>query len=236
MAYNARKLISKSYNLSGIVPRGFGEPTGAQITDGLDALNDILSMQRINSQYIPYYGKYTFNTVAGQEEYFVENLVAPETFTFLLNSLRYASYKVGRDDYFGTFRAENINSLMFEWHPEPEKNGTRIYVYFKPNNIYTVNIVGKFGFTNVTLDTNLETAYDRFYINYLKYFLAYYLCNENLSPVPEFVLQELKNIQSALVSAFPQDFTLQKTSAMGNFTGINWGFVNLAARGGGWMP
>lgn len=236
MTYNVRKLIANAYNLAAIVSRGFQQPTGAQETEGLDALNDILSMQRINSQFIPYYKKYEFNTVTNDADYFIENLIAPETFTFFLNSLRYASFKVGRDQFFGSMRAENVSSLMFSWHPEPEKNGTTIHVYFKPNQIYACEVWGKFGFLNVTLDTDLEESYDRFYINYLKYYLAYYLCNENNAPIPAYVYKELQDIKSSLVTAFPSDYTLQKTSALGNFSGINWGFVNLASRGGGWLP
>ncbi len=232
MAYTARKLITNAYYLSGIVSRGLQSVSGEQLTDGLDLLNALLAVKAIHQTLIPYYQEYSLTVVKGQEKYFVPNLIAAETLTFNIGSVRYSMLYTARDRYFGSPRADNVESLMFNWHVERCKDGSNLYVYFKPNVNYPMKIWGKFGLTHVANENvDLETVYDNFYIEYLRYALAEYICAEyNISFQPQ-SQKKLDEIEAQLKDVSPLDLHMQKTSTLSGSIGLNYGFVNL---GGGW--
>src|SRR6266852_1219220 len=113
MAYTARKLITNAYYLSGIVARRLQEVSGLQISDGLDLLNDLLGVKTAQTTLIPYYAEYDFTLTQGVQTYFIPNLLAPETMTFFIDSVRYQMYPVGRREYWGSGRVEGVTSLPF---------------------------------------------------------------------------------------------------------------------------
>ncbi len=115
--------------------------------------------------------------------------------------------EASRSRYFATPRVDNILSLPYMWHFEREKGGGRIYVYFKPQDTYPLKFNGKYGFSSVTKDTDLELVYDRFYIAYLKYALAQYLCIDyNISMQPE-AIGQLTDYEEQLRYISPIDFS-----------------------------
>lgn len=113
MAYTVTKLITNAYNMSGIVSRGFETAEGEQIDDGLDSLNDILGDKSVDTGLVPYFKKFEFPGVVGQEQYVINNLSEVSTLVFFLSNVRYRMFDIGRDDYFGSPRAENIQSLPY---------------------------------------------------------------------------------------------------------------------------
>ena len=185
MSYTVLQTITEALYESGIVARSFETPTGEQINDGLNFFNDVLDSKRIDEATLPYYVKYDFSAVQGQETYFIPDLIEVETFVFYLDQVRYAVSPMKRLNYFGSPRAENIQSLMTNWHIERTVGGSNLYLYFLPNEDYPCEIWGLFALDSVTLTTELSTGFDRYYINYLEYDLAIYLCQKFNVEVPQ---------------------------------------------------
>ena len=90
MAYYTKQLITRAYYLSGLVSRGLQTPTAEQIEDGLELLNDLLGFSGSDLTLIPYFSRYEFESVPGQEEYFISNLVNVETLTYNLGPARFS--------------------------------------------------------------------------------------------------------------------------------------------------
>ena len=78
---NTNELIVNAYYLSEIVSRELEEVSGSQLADGLRMLNGILAEKSAKGYQIPYYTETEFNTVIGQEEYFVQGLIDVSTVT-----------------------------------------------------------------------------------------------------------------------------------------------------------
>jgi len=234
MAYTAIKLITNAYYLSGIVARTLQSVSGEQLADGLDLLNALLAVKSIHQTLIPYYQEVPINAVVGQEKYLVANLLNAETLTFYIDSVRYSMIPVSRDVYFGSARADNIQSLPFSWHMERCKGGAIVYIHFSPDTAYPMKLWGKLGLTEIaTENTDLLLTYDHFYIEYMRYALAEYICSEyNISLQPQ-SQKKLDDIEAQLKDVSPIDLRITKFSTLTNETGINYGDVNLSR---GWRP
>lgn len=234
MAYLTSNLVTDSYYLSGIVSRDFENVTASQITDGLNALNDIISERTIDESTIPYTEKYTMTATAGVSEYFISNLIDIETFVFYIGDVRYQTRHQQRQDYFGSFRPTGIQSLPWNWHMEREKGGARLFLYFVPNTNYPLEIWGSFRLIEVTLFQDLSLTLDRFYTNFLKFLLAERLCSINSYKVPANVSTQLEKYYDWIDSSTNvMDLKTQKISSLGGAAAINWAFVNL---NNGWLP
>jgi hypothetical protein len=233
MAYTVAQLIADSYNMSGIVSRGFETVEGEQESDGLIALNDVIGEKTVDTGMIPFFQLYEFFGVEGQEEYFIPGLVAISTLTFFLNNVRYSTQEVGRDLYFGAPRAENIESLVFNWHLENKLNGSALFLYFKPDQTYRFNIWGKFSLINVAYNQDLEASLPRFYITYLKFVLAERLCINYSYPVPPGISSHIATLEEQIdKNSGPLDLTINYISTLDNsVSGVNYAQVNL---GKGW--
>lgn len=233
MAYTALKLITKSFYLSSIYSRKLETVEGDDISDGLDLLNALLAVQAIDFRLIPYYQQFTFPTVISQEKYFVENLLEVDTVTFDLNNVRYSMLPVQRKKYFGTGRVNNTESLMGEYHAERTKGGMDIYFYFLPNAVYPANVWGKFGLDSVELNDDLSEIYDPYYIEYLRYALAEFICAEWQVTFPQQAAQRLAQYQAKLMDVGGIDLSISKMSTLQSSTGLNWADINI---GHGWRP
>lgn len=233
MTYTVTELITRAYYLSQVVSRELETVSGQQIEDALVWLNALLSLKSANSRVIPYYQQYNLTAVIGQETYFVPNLVQAETLTFTNGSVRYSTQPVSRRSYFGSGRINNITSLPFNWHCERALGGSNIFLYFLPDAAYPIQIWGRFGFDNVSLNENLLTIYDEYYIDYLRYRLALRICSEFGIPFQPQSMAELEELEEAMTDISPPDMTLTKYSSLQGETGINWGDINI---GRGWRP
>lgn len=234
MAYLTSKLITNAYHVSNIVSREFETPTGQQMSDGLDVLNDLLGDKTINSSLIPYSNNLNFNAVIGQQEYFIDDLIYAETVTFFIDDVRYQTRNQQRAEYFGSFRAMNIESLPFNWHVERTLGGARLFFYFLPSQAFPIEIWGQFRLSQVTEFQDLSLTLDRFYINYLKFELACRLCKEFGYTVPANVNEQLTTYIKWISSqSNTMDLRQQKLSTLNNGTAINYAIVNLS---GGWVP
>jgi hypothetical protein len=211
---NVTGLISSAFYLSAIVSREFETVSGSQMEEGLSVLNEILSVQNIGPATIPYYGNFSFTGIIGQEKYTVPNLISVDAITFNLSNVRYNLRALDRSRYFGMSRVDNINSLPSYYFFDRQLGVGEIYVYYLPASDYEFNINGKFALQSVTLDQDLSTTLDPFYIRYLRYYLAKSLCSEYQDEVPRGVLQELSLLNKKikyfsgvdLVSNFPNPF------------------------------
>lgn len=233
MAYSALQLITRSLFLSQIVSRDAQEPTASQISDGLYLLNALLSFKGTDLRLIPYFTRYEFDSVPNQEEYFIENLYFVDTLTFNIGPVRYSMREQTRDTYFGSARVDNIANLPFSYRVERELGGARIYLYFLPGGVYQMKLTGKFALTNVTLTTDLETLYDDFYIEYLRYALAEYICSEWGATFPEESKQKYKEMVKKITEPSPADLSITKSSYFNQRGGLDWQSINI---GKGWWP
>jgi len=233
MAYTTLQLINFAYYESGIVSREFETVSGQQANDGLIFLNDLIADKTVENGLIPYYQEYDFAAVIGQEKYFIPDLITIDTFVFYIDSVRYQTENRGRREYFGTSRADNIQSLPGSWHMERCFNGANLYIYFKPNLNFPLTIWGQFRLNSVTINQDLSLTLDRFYINFLRYELAERLCAEYRYSTPPGVAKALANYTDQISKkSGPLDLNMIKLSSLQQRGGINYAQVNL---GHGWV-
>lgn len=233
MVYNTTQLITQSYYAAGIVGREFETVSGGQITDGLAWLNDILTEKVVDNAMVPYESTYTFNAVIGQEIYFIPNLIQVDTLVFYLDQVRYAMKYEKRNQYFGSSRVENIQTLPFEWYFEREKGGGNLFIYFKPDREYPMELHGVFSLSSVTLGQDLSITFDQFYITYLHYALADRMCTEYAYATPPNVLRQLGKYESWINKKSRLiDLRMEKVSTLQKRGTFNWAFVNLS---NGWQ-
>jgi len=233
MAYTTLQLINFAYYESGIVSREFETVSGQQANDGLIFLNDLIADKTVENGLIPYYQEYDFAAVIGQEKYFIPDLITIDTFVFYIDSVRYQTENRGRREYFGTSRADNIQSLPGSWHMERCFNGANLYIYFKPNLNFPLTIWGQFRLNSVTINQDLSLTLDRFYINFLRYELAERLCAEYRYSTPPGVAKALANYTDQISKkSGPLDLNMIKLSSLQQRGGINYASVNL---GHGWV-
>lgn len=234
MTYLTSNLITDAYYLSSIVSRDFETPTGGQMSDGLRLLNDLLADRSIDNGTIPYSSKITMNATPDNPVYAIPNLINMEIFVFYIGSVRYETRNQQRYEFFGTFRATNIQSLPFNWHFERNLGGGTLYLYFIPDVAYPLEIWGTFALTNVTEFQDLSLTLDTFYTNFLKYLLAQRLCDYNSWSTPQAVMLQLeKYYQWINKSTNVMDLRQRKVSSLATTTAINYGLVNLS---NGWVP
>jgi hypothetical protein len=233
MSLTARELISRSFYLANIVSRGLQSVTGEQAADGLYLLNALLDWKSIDIDLIPYWTYYEFNTVEGQEKYTIPNLYAVESLTFNQGVIRFPTSYTMRTEYFGTGRVDNISSLPFNWTFNQEVGGGSIYLYFLPQQVFTIKIMGKFGLQDVSLDTDLLEVYDRSYIEYLRYALANYICQDYNIPFNPESRIHLANITRQLLNVSPPDLSRSTVSILRKNAGLNYADMSI---GQGWRP
>ncbi|MES2356268.1 MAG: hypothetical protein V4568_18055 [Pseudomonadota bacterium] len=228
MPYNAQKLITNAYYTSGIVAREFQQVSGTQVYEGLDYLNELLTDKRVDNAMLSYYTKYTFNTVAGQEVYVIPGLVKFDTLVFFLSNVRYEMKEAQRIEYFGTSRAENIQSLPIMYHVERQLDSANVYLYFVPNQVYVMEGWGLFGLTQVVLTTDLTLTYDQFYISYLKYALAARICINYDYDIPDNVQKQLDWYEGIISKQSQEmDLKLQKISTLSSNQSLNYAQINI---------
>lgn len=228
MTYLASELISNAYYDSGIVSRELETVSGQQAQDGLAYLNQVLDEPRINSGLVPYESTYQFNGVVGQEQYSVSNLVKIDTAVFYIGSVRYPMVQSHRNDYFGSGRVENINSLPYSYFVERTLGGSDIYLYFKPDSTYLFEIHGSFSPTSVTLVTDLDLVYDKYFQTFLHFLLMERLCAGYNIPMPIEASRQLAKYYDLVKNSSKKlDMRMKKTSSLSQGNTLNYGQVNL---------
>ncbi len=233
MAYTTLQLINNAYYESGIVSRNFETVGGQQANDGLQFLNDVIADKTVENNLIPYYQQHDFAGVIGQEMYFIPDLIEIDTFVFFINTIRYQTQNRARREYFGSSRADNIQSLPGSWHMERCFGGANLFIYFKPDQTFPLTIWGQFRLQQVAINQDLSLTLDRFYINYLKYNLAVRLCDEYNYNVPPGVQKQFAKYEDNISKkSGPMDMQFIKLSSLQKRGGINYGIVNL---GHGWI-
>lgn len=234
MPYPVTLLATGALYLSGVVSRDFQTPTNSQINLAIDWLNDILADKTVDVGMIPYYSSLNFYANAGQSEYFIPNLIEVETLVFYINEVRYATTSINRRAFRGEPRAENINSLPFNFNVERQLGGALVSLYFYPSVNYPITIWGLFRMQQVQTNQDLELTLDRFYINYMKYKLAERIDFEYNFDVPIGVTKQLTEYNAYINKLSAQmDTTMSKISALSPVArGINYGTVNI----GPWQP
>ncbi len=227
MAYTANQLITRAFYLSQVVSRQLQTVDGEQITDGLYLLNALLDFKGTDLRLIPYFQEYDFPTVAQQEKYHVPNCYFIDSLTFNIGPVRYAMWDQSRKDYFATARVDQVYSLPFSYRPERTLGGMDVYFYFPPADVYQMKLWGKFALTDVALNTDLTLYYDTYYIEYLRYALAEYICCEWGTAFPDASKALLAQMQKKLLEVSPADLKIIKKSYFGSRFGFDWQMVNL---------
>ena len=233
MAYTTTQLITSSYYAAGVVSREFETVSGSQIGDGLVFLNNIITEKNVDEGMIPYETTYDANFVIGQEIYFIPNLIQIDTLVFFLNQVRYAMKYEQRNAYKGSSRVENIQTLPNQWYFERQFGGGNLYVYFKPDQNYPMQINGIFNIPSVVLGQDLSLTFDEFFTTYLHFALADRICAEFAYDTPIGVKQQLSKYEAFInKKSRILDLRITKTSTLQNRGTFNWAFVNL---GNGWV-
>ena len=228
MAYLASQLITRAYFLSQVLARDLQTISGSEMDDGLYLLNALLDVKFSDLQLIPYYSNFQINTVAGQEQYFIPNLAEADTTTFNIGTVRFSMNALTRKEYFSTPRVDQLQALPFSYRYERCLGGANLFLYFVPNQAYLVNIWGKFALSDVTLDQDISLTYDLFYIEYLRFALAQYICAEYGQTFPDQAQMKYKEIVKKLKSVSPADLSITKRSFFTTNTTFDWQYVNLS--------
>lgn len=155
MPYTTNQLITGAYYAAGVVSREFETISGPQQSDGLGWLNDILAEKRVDDGMIPYETVYSFNAQIGVEKYFIPNLIEIDTIVFFLENVRYSLVYTKRNQYFGSPRVENVETLPYQWYWEREVGGGNLYIFFKPDKNYPIELRGTFDIPLVSLNQDL---------------------------------------------------------------------------------
>lgn len=233
MAYTTNQLVSGSYYSSGVVSREFETVSGGQIADGLLWLNDIITEKDVDQAMIPYESTYTANFIEGQKVYPIPNLTQIDTLVFYLDEVRYAMNYDKRNQFFGSSRVENIQSLPFEWYFERQFGGGNLHIYFAPDRTYPMEIHGVFRLDPVALGQDLSLTYDQFYRTYLRYALADRICAEYNYVTPPNVIRQLSKYESFISKKSRViDLRMKKVSTLQRRGSLNYAFINL---GKGWV-
>jgi hypothetical protein len=239
MPYSVTQLVNHSYYLSQVVSRQIQTVSGEQFTDGLYLLNALLDVKGSDVRLIPYFtlGEFlTFINTEGEWEwkYFIPNMVSLETLTFNLGNVIFPMQRISRMDFFGSGRIEHVNSLPFSYHTERVLDGMEIYLYFSPGQVLPMKYTGKFMLKDVNATTDLTQFYDLFYIEYLRYALAEYICSEWGVNMPEQAMMKYKEIRKKLMDVSPPDLKMNKASTLiCGQQGITWAQVGLSPA---WLP
>jgi len=233
MVYTARKLITKAYYLSQVISRSLQTVTAEQVTDGLELLNALIDFKRSDLRLIPYYSNYFFNTVQGQELYVIPNLLAVDTLTFNIGDVRFSLQDQTRSGYFATYRIDNVQSLPYEYRIERQFNGANLYLYFVPSQVFQMKLWGKFGLSEVTLDQDMALTYDLYYIEYLRYLLAEYICSDWGATFPDESKMKLKELEKKCMDVSPPDLSVRTQNYFGSSPGLDWAVINLS---NGYLP
>lgn len=157
MPYTVLELITNAYYISGIVSRDFQTVQGSQYQDGLQMLNEIITDKTVEDDMIPYYSKLSFPAIQAQMEYFIANLIELDTLVFFIGNIRYEMKNLERRRFFGSSRADNIQSLPFTYHVERKTGGASIFLYFVPNTAYPMEAWGQFSLSEVLLNQDLKS-------------------------------------------------------------------------------
>ena len=228
MAYLASQLITRAYFLSQVLARDLQTISGSQMDDGLYLLNALLDVKFSDLQLIPYYQNFQLTTVQGQEEYFIPNLAEADTTTFNIGTVRFSMNALTRKEYFSTPRVDQLQALPFSYRYERCLGGCNLFLYFVPNQAYLINIWGKFALSDVTEFQDISLTYDLFYIEYLRFALANYICCEYGQSVPDTIKEKLKEITKKLKSVSPADLSITKRSFFNTGSTYDWQYVNLS--------
>jgi hypothetical protein len=229
----ASELIVESWYLSGIVSRDLETVGGSEIKDGLRLLQDLLDETSINGILIPYYTHAETTTVQGQEEYDIDGLIDLRELTFNIDNVRYSMRRDTQKRYFGDNRVDDVTSLPFHYFAERKLNGMRIYLYFIPDQAYTLKITGKYEFMPITFDSILDEQMDRYYVSYLRYSLAKRMCDWRGYPYDPQKDKTLSMLEYKVTEVSGVDLSTVRTTRFGKASAFRYGQANL---GRGWVP
>jgi hypothetical protein len=233
MAYTALQLITRALYLSQIVSRQLQTPDGQQIQDGLYLLNALLDYKSTDLRLIPYFTQTHLTLTANTEKYHVPNLLYIDSMTFNIGVVRYPMMDLSRKEFFATARVDDIANLPWSYRPERVLGGMDIYIYFLSGQDYVSTIWGKYALSEVDLTTDMSLTYDMFYIEYLRYSLAEYICSEWGATFPDESKAQLARMEKKLLDVSPPDLTIMKASYFNTRPGLDWQAVNLSK---GWFP
>jgi len=205
----ASELIKRSFNLANIVGTEIEQVSSSQVSNGLGALNDILSETYATGSDVPYYTHLTVPAVSGQEVYSIDGLIEADAITYTLGNIRYGLTDLSREEYFGRSRVENVSAIPSVYYLERRMGGADLYLYYKPSENDSINITGKFALSSVTLNTNVTDVFDGLYLSWLKYKLAERICSlydQMFTPLNNKLLMKLtRQIESLSVPSMSVD-------------------------------
>jgi hypothetical protein len=210
----ASELIAKSWYFSGIVARGFESVSGQELEDGLMLLNDLLAANNMLGNKFPYQSDITLNTIAGQFSYDVQGLIKITSITFKDGSLRWGMIRDSRRDFQGSTRVDDIESLPYHYHEERALNKMIVNLYFIPDKAYEINIHGLFKYPVVSLSADVSSLFEDFYITYLVYELASWICDFRDVDLPARVERRRKILEDNVKQVFVPDMKSVKVNAL----------------------
>lgn len=171
------ELITRAYIEANVISAEFETASEQQTSNALYLLNVCLSESQINGNFIPFETHTTITCVPGQQEYSLTDVVEVRQITFLDGDVRFNMICDSQYRFFGSMRVDEIRSLPFHYYVERCVGGSNLYLYFLPDQAYTLQLLVKKSITQLTIADNLD-QFDLFFIDYLTHLLAQRLCIE----------------------------------------------------------
>lgn len=227
------QLISDGYFTSGIVGRGFQSVSGQQSEDGLRMLNQIILEKSMDSVFLPYDTHAQVTMVPGQEVYYVSGLIRLNTLTFNQGTVRYPLIRDNINRYFATGRVDDVQSLPVHYFAERALGGMKLYFYFVPSSDFVLNIDGRYSYSKVAYNEDLNLHFDDFQILYFQYKLAERICDFYTVPFSEEAKQQLNNLERRFNNLSGEDLSITKYSMSTVRDPYNYAWAIL---GKGWVP
>lgn len=235
MTMTTRQLIGEAYLLTNIIGDDIEGISDNDINIGLIRLNDFLAKLGAKDNLVQYATVYNGTFVPGDgEKFFIPNLISISTFTYTLtdtntpsgNGVKIPLVNMSQYRYFGQARPTNVKTIPWAFHMERNLGGADVYLYFIPDKPYPFQIVGNFALQSTTLNQDLSTLYDPWYLLYLKYGLAIYICQARQTVPPASIVAEMRDIERAMTSLSPRDMTLRKSRYFSGKGGLTWADVS----------
>lgn len=230
MSFNVLQLLVKAYNASGINSQGFKSLTPLQTENGLYLFNVMLSDKTVDTSMLLYWKKLDGAFIGGTDTYFIPRLIQVQVLTFFLSdgTVRYPTQAQNLEQFMGSARSMNTDSLPFTYYVNKVNGGANLYVYFVPNQDYPYQIWGQFELQNVTLFEDIETLFPLYYRNFLTLQLAKEICVYGNYSVPAPVIEKLAEYRKTIgVNGIVQDLSMNMISSIRNPNFINWGQINI---------
>lgn len=180
MIFTASDIIVKAFYLIGEYSPD-EQPTGAEMNEALDYLNELLDSFSSTGLMIPFTDEFTFNTQQGQADYTfgpdAGNDFQMQQFRQIMDvylqyyGVNYPLVEISHDQANQIVRYPAAQSRPTQLFMQKHNTYNKITLYYTPDLSYPIVMRVKYDLQNLTLNTPI-TSLPRYYRRFLRYILG----------------------------------------------------------------